>query len=201
MKLNWMPLDIADYRADTAHLGALEHGIYLLLIMHYWQTGSLPDDDKLLARIACATPTEWRGARPIIERFFLPGWKHKRVERELERARNISDKRRGAAESRYALAPPPEHANASANAEQVHTHLTLNPSPSQNGSKFISWGEVKSEGPRHCATTTKGGGRVYIVKGTSEWEAYAADYRAARGEEPNANQHGGRWFKQMGEAN
>ena len=196
MKLSWMPLDIADYRADTAHLGALEHGVYLLLIMHYWQTGSLPDDDKQLARIACATPAEWRGARAVIERFFLPGWKHKRVELELARARDISSKRRGAAlqmhEGRRAIAP--------ASAEQVHTPL---PSPLTftKEDKSISIGKVKREAspPRHCATD-KRNGRVYVVKGTPEWDSYAADYREARGEEPNVNSSGGRWFKALGEA-
>lgn len=201
-----MPLDVADYRADTTHLGALEHGIYLLLIMHYWQMGSLPDDDKQLARIACATPTEWRGARPVIEKFFLPGWKHKRVEYELEKARKISGKRSLAAEEKHALAPPPGCANADANAPSMHPNvhptLTSNTSPSPEERKIISIGEVKREAsaPRHGATTTKAGGRVYVVKGTPEWEQYAADYREARGEEPNANQHGGRWFKRMGEA-
>jgi len=72
---------------------------------------------------------------------------------------------------------------------------------SQKDRKIVSiLGEAKREKPpRHCAQTSKGGGRVYIVKGTPEWESYAADYRAARGEEPTANANGGRWFKKLGE--
>lgn len=206
MKLPWMPLDVPDYLADTRHLGALEHGIYMLLIMHYWQTGGLPDDEKQLARIACATPTEFRGARPIIEKFFLPGWKHKRIDFELDKARKISSKRSLAAGEKHALAPPPEpanaHASADASAPNVQHTLTSNPSPSQKDRKIISIGEAKRDAPppRHCATSTKAGGRVYVVKGTPEWEAYAADYRVARGEEPNVNSDGGRWFKTLGEA-
>ena len=206
MKLHWMPLDVPDYLADTRHLGALEHGIYMLLIMHYWQTGSLPDDEKQLARIACATPTEFRGARPIIEKFFLPGWKHKRVEFELEKARTISSKRSVAAGEKHALAPPPEpanaHASADANAPNVHHTLTSNTSPSPKDRKIISIGEGKREAsaPRHGATSSEAGGRVYVVKGTPEWDAYAADYRVATGKEPNVNSSGGRWFKTVGEA-
>ena len=48
----WMPLHIDDYLADTGHLTGAEHGAYLLLIMHYWQNGSLPGSERLIARVA-----------------------------------------------------------------------------------------------------------------------------------------------------
>lgn len=205
MKLDWMPLDIPDYYADTGHLGALEHGIYLLLIMHYWRTGGLPDDDVQLARIARATPAEFRGARPIVEAFFLPGWKHKRIELELAKAKRISgsntDKARDAANARWS-----KHGNndAPSNASSISQAMLQNapsPLPSPSNIDSISIGEVKREEapPRHCAQS-KRTGRVYVVKGTSEWDGYADDYRRVRGEEPRVNKHGGRWFKTLGEA-
>lgn len=86
----WMPLYVAEYRADTAHLSAAQHGAYLLLIMSYWSTGGLPDDDGQLARIACMTPAEWKRTRPVVQPFFIDGWKHKRVEFELTEAARIS---------------------------------------------------------------------------------------------------------------
>lgn len=82
----WMPLWIADYRQDTAHLNAAQHGAYLLLIMHYWATGALPVDDAQLARIACMTPAEWKRSRSTIAAFFDGGWKHGRVEEEIAQA-------------------------------------------------------------------------------------------------------------------
>lgn len=207
MKLDWMPLDIPDYYADTGHLGALEHGIYLLLIMHYWRTGGLPDDDVQLARIARATPAEFAGARPIIEAFFLPGWKHKRIEQELEKARKISAKRSVAAEEKHALAPPPDSkqdASAYANAPPSAPTLTsyLNPSSPEESKKILSIGETKCEArkrPRN-GQTIQSPKRIYVVKGSSEWGAYAEDYRQTRGAEPNVNSDGGRWFKILGEA-
>lgn len=78
-----MSLHIGDYLKDTRHLRAAEHGAYLLLIMHYWATGGLPDDDKQLAAIACMSEREWRKHRPVIRGLFKDGWKHKRVEAEL----------------------------------------------------------------------------------------------------------------------
>lgn len=65
----WMPLHIADYLADTGHLTATEHGAYLLLIMHYWQNGHLPENERVIARIAKLTPEQWEESR---ERLLLP---------------------------------------------------------------------------------------------------------------------------------
>lgn len=80
-----MPLHIPDYRADTGHLSTLEHGAYLLLIMHYWMKGGLPDDDARLARITGMDPQQWSEAKPALELLFTAGWRHKRVERELRK--------------------------------------------------------------------------------------------------------------------
>lgn len=113
MNRPWMPLYIADYRADTAHLSAAEHGAYLLLIMHYWQTGGLPTTDAPLARIACMTPAQWRSAKSTISTFFTPDWKHKRIDEELAKTAEISSKRRIAAEQR--------HNKSNANAVQLDT--------------------------------------------------------------------------------
>ena len=90
MNRPWMPLYVGDYIADTAHLSTVEHGAYLLLMMHYWSKSSLPNDDKLLARIAKLTAAQWQKIRPVIQPFFQDGWKHKRIEFELTEAARIS---------------------------------------------------------------------------------------------------------------
>lgn len=92
----WMPLYVADYLADTAHLRAAESGAYLHLIMHYWQHGSLPADDVRLARIARMTPKEWAGTRDLISLFFEGGWVHKRIEFELAEAEKAYERRANA---------------------------------------------------------------------------------------------------------
>lgn len=91
-----MPLYIADYLADTAHLSAAESGAYLHLIMHYWQKGSLPTDDRHLARIARMTDAEWTEHRSSIASFFQDDWRHDRVERELAAANSKYEKRANA---------------------------------------------------------------------------------------------------------
>lgn len=86
-----MPIHIGDYRRDTGHLRAAEHGAYLMLLFHYWSTGGLPNDDRQLSTIACMSPREWKNARPLIEPLFKDGWKHKRVDYDLEKARKVSE--------------------------------------------------------------------------------------------------------------
>lgn len=97
----WMPLHIADYLADTGHLTATEHGAYLLLIMHYWQNGSLPQNERVIARIAKLTQDQWEESRDILAMLFGPGWTHKRIDAELSKADEIIGKRRAAAEARH----------------------------------------------------------------------------------------------------
>lgn len=110
----WMPLYIADYLADTAHLNAAQSGAYLHLIMHYWQTGSLPDNDQALMRIARMTAVEWKHNRNTIAGFFLDGWKHKRIDSELAHVADVSSKRRASALQKKS--------NSSAKAERKDTH-------------------------------------------------------------------------------
>jgi uncharacterized protein YdaU (DUF1376 family) len=126
---NWMPLYLGDYLADTMHLNAAQHGSYLLLLMHYWRNGPLPDDDGQLAAIARCEMRLWKSVGPVIRAFFrIDGGvlRQKRMDQERTRWSSISDKRRGAgkagAEAKWRAngsQPPPDPnpsrvANASA---------------------------------------------------------------------------------------
>ena len=96
----WMPLFIGDYKRDTSRLTRDQHGGYLLLIMDYWINGPPPDDDVQLAVIAQASLVEWQKTlRPRLSPFFhvIDGrWRHKRIDRELERAAVLYEQRRAA---------------------------------------------------------------------------------------------------------
>ncbi len=96
MKRPWMPLYIGDYLGDTGHLTTAQHGAYLLLMMHYWRRGELPDDDRQLAKITKLPLRTWGDYRPVLQQFFHSGWKHKRIDAELERLMRLSEKRASA---------------------------------------------------------------------------------------------------------
>lgn len=103
----YMKLYVADYLGDTHHLGALEHGAYLLLLMGMWRAGgSLPAADANLAKLARCTASEWDAIKGDVLAFFKRSrgrLTHKRLTEELAKYENTSGKRseagkRGAAE-------------------------------------------------------------------------------------------------------
>jgi uncharacterized protein YdaU (DUF1376 family) len=113
-----MPIHIGDLLRDTGHLRALLMGAYLLLLMHHWSTGSLPDDDDQLSAIARLSPLEWRKARPILIKFFDEGWHHGRVEEDLASAKASYEKRAKAGS---------EGGKAKADAKQSSSNATAGP--------------------------------------------------------------------------
>ncbi len=112
----WMPLYVADYLGDTGHLSTLEHGAYLLLIMHYWQAGGLPEDEAKLRRIARLSVKDWCDVRDTISELFEEGWRHKRVDLELSKAAEMLIKRSAAGKMGAAA----RYADRIANAKQTH---------------------------------------------------------------------------------
>lgn len=65
-------VDIQAWQAEVMALPApaIAGGALLLLKMHLWRIGPIPDDDNALARITCTTPAEWRKLRKSIEPLF-----------------------------------------------------------------------------------------------------------------------------------
>jgi uncharacterized protein YdaU (DUF1376 family) len=93
MNRPWMPLYVGDYLGDTGHLTTTQHGAYLLLMMHYWRKGELPDDDRQLSKITKLPLKIWCDCRPTLQDFFHEGWKHKRIDAELAKMVRVSEKR------------------------------------------------------------------------------------------------------------
>ena len=101
MKRPWMPLYVADYRSSTIRLTTLQHGAYFLLIMHYWDEGKLPTNDADLALIAGVTAKEWGAMRQTIAKYFTSDWRHIRIDKELAKCAELSEKSRKSAQKRW----------------------------------------------------------------------------------------------------
>lgn len=100
----WMPLHIGDYLSDTMRLTTVQHGAYLLLLMQYWKSGPLADDDEELAGIARMDTKSWGKISTALRRFFVVGedglLHQKRADQERAKAVLISQKRRDAVAQR-----------------------------------------------------------------------------------------------------
>jgi uncharacterized protein YdaU (DUF1376 family) len=96
---HWMRFNVGDYLADTMHLSTFQHGIYIMLIMHYFKRGELPADVSSLARIAKVPVPLWnRDSGPVMALFQVEKGvsRHSRIDAERERSRQLSEKRKSA---------------------------------------------------------------------------------------------------------
>lgn len=93
----YMKLYVADYLGDTHHLGVVEHGAYLLLLMAMWRAGgALPATDANLAKLARCTPDQWAEIRDVVLPYFKRSrgrLTHKRLSEELAKYETTSGKR------------------------------------------------------------------------------------------------------------
>lgn len=119
----YMPLWIADYQRDTADLTIEEHGLYLRLLMAYWQRGGpLSADESRLKRSAGATSEEWARSWPAVRPYFFVRSGllcHNRVDAELERVAEIRDRRRAAGQRGAAGRWGDGKRNAMANGKRI----------------------------------------------------------------------------------
>jgi uncharacterized protein YdaU (DUF1376 family) len=171
MSKAWMPLYNGDLDRKTKHLGAMQFGIYVRLILWAWDhKGTIPLDARQLARISgCEPRLWWRFGAPIVTQFFdivdASTATQKRVLTELHRSDEISNKRKAAALQK--------HSKWKANAEQMHTQSQSH-SPSKVNVTVTPSSQSKaparsgSNGPRASAGNATIGERLgdYVWDGT-----------------------------------
>ena len=80
-----LPLFTDAFIRDTTHLTAAQTGAYLMLLMTAWRAPdcSLPDDDKLLARIARMDGRAWVANKSVVMSFWKKDDKRRWVQRRL----------------------------------------------------------------------------------------------------------------------
>lgn len=101
-----MPIFIDAYLSDTTHLLTEEHGAYLLLLMAMWRrNGSVPDDDRDVARMVGLGLARWKKIkerlRPLL--IFEQGRiTQKRLKKEWNYVTDYKEKQRKNAQKRWA---------------------------------------------------------------------------------------------------
>lgn len=178
----WMPLHVGEYLADTGHLSAAEHGAYLLLIMHYWQHRSLPDDDRKLARICRMEPDDFSAARETLAEFFGEGWAHKRIDAELAKADEKYEKRASAGRK-------------GGNAKAAASIATAMPKQCSTNNTDIDKTEEDTEADASAPVPSPEPEPVYADIRHQLWSEGKLMLRAMGVSEANAGKHIGRWLK------
>lgn len=166
---HWYPRYSGDYRTKTAGLSLIQHGAYTLLLDEYYNTEKpLSANAVQLHRICSALALEEQEAiNFILDNFFIKteeGYKNKRVEEELAKRIDISDKRKKAANSR--------HANVGANAytptpTPTSTSKAKSTSKTQEG-VLKNKGGIKYDVEHHLNDT----GRAYAKLKAPGWDMY-----------------------------
>lgn len=162
----WMPLYIGDYLADTMHLSGAEHGAYLLLIIHYWRTGPLPDDDRKLSAIARTGRKEWDGGIGETVRAFFHAenglLRHKRVDAEIANTEQMTAQRSAAGKASAAAKALKREAQRQVNDRsttvenplEVCSDFRATPSPSPSQSQEERKEELSPSSPSLAAMSS-----------------------------------------------
>lgn len=127
-KRPWMPFYVMEYLSDTAHLTPAQSGAYINLIIYYWVNRGLPNDEASIVRITRLTPIAWQKSRSVLKAFFYDDWKHARIEKELAKAIEISNRNRTNVLRRYYGRNTVEHT-------LTHTHTKKEGNGGFKGSK------------------------------------------------------------------
>lgn len=113
--LPWLKFFARDALADGLALDAATFGVCMRLRFAWWaRSGSLPDDNRTLARLAGVTMPRFAAMRPDLLgtgwKITAEGWQRDDLLKCYREAKALSDQARGAAKSRWSK----ETGNASA---------------------------------------------------------------------------------------
>jgi len=213
-KLPFIRLWIDNFTIATKHMSTFDIGAYVNLVVAAWRAGgSLPDDDKLLARIVSAysgrSKSRWQEAKPRI----MTGWTLKDekwtcpwIEDEWEYATKKS-----AANDKAAPAPAPA---AAPDEKEAFKHKVVateapvpatiptprpdKPSPFQP-EEHLSWEEVKQQ-RREEVLKSFGSGKgphgCYMEKETEEeYQQHKEHFEKRYGQPFRARLEGEEWVE------
>lgn len=119
------------------HLSDAERGIYLSLLLRYYDTEQpLPADRDLIYRLACARNADAvRAVDVVLEEFFDledDGWHNKRADEEITAFRDKSEKASRSARARWGDKSHADAMRSQSEGNANHEPLTINQSTTNN---------------------------------------------------------------------
>lgn len=191
MSFAYLPLFTGDYLRDTRHLTPMRHGVFLLALMHCWDSkGPMPLDEQECAGICnCRSADEVEALRYILGKYFIQmvdGHYNRRMAVEVERSEAISGARSHAGRLGAQAKAKQLPSKSQAFAKQV----PLSPSPSLTPASTQDYG-VGTPNPLAPAAHSGKPARKRADKpatgGMLAWEGYATAYTGRYGVEPLRN--------------
>lgn len=213
MSFAYLPLFTGDYLRDTRHLSPLRHGVYLLALMHCWDSkGPMPLDEQECAGICnCRSVEEIDALRYVLGRFFVrmdDGHYNKRIAEEVAKSEHLSKQLSKAgkasaaarrSKARQGKRTDVEHVlnTGSAKVEPRSVSPSPSPSPSPNQPQANltlgeppepprpsgASGEQATPAPKKRERKAKEAGPTSV----ETWQAYADAYRVRYGVQPVRN--------------
>lgn len=133
--MNYVQFHLGDWLAGTALLSPTERGVYMDLLVRYYKE-ERPIKQEECKRIARAyAPNEQEAMQYVLQTFFTlddEGYHHSRCDEEIEKAREISEKRKKAANGRWSKkgagfsSENTEQKHSGCNAKEMQVHSTCN---------------------------------------------------------------------------
>lgn len=144
-RLTWFPFYVEDFRVSTLELKTDEIGVYFtMLVLCYARGGPLPGDDAELKFMLQRQIADFHGhtynriVKKLLSKYFYRdeagNWRQKRVELELKRARDLTEKQRDRVTKRWVNETEIEGKIAT-NAPQTSRKRSAN--VSQNGEQAL----------------------------------------------------------------
>lgn len=111
MSKPWFPFYPTDYLGDTMPLSLVEHGVYQMLLCHYWiNSGPITSDKESLYRVCkCFNEVERQACDKVVREFFKPIGDllvNKRMDSEIAKYGDLVEKKKKAVAAREAKRKP-----------------------------------------------------------------------------------------------
>ena len=192
MSFAYLQLYTGDYLRDTRHLTPLKHGVYLLALMHCWDSkGPMPLDEQEAAGICnCRSADEIESLRYVLSRFFVcmeDGYYNERMQHEVEKCAVISGARSAAGRKGFQARAKQLPGKSQASAKQQH----LSPSPSLSLSRASSAEPKEDHGGKPFSSTASTNG---LAKYPPGFEDFYAQFPKKVGKDAAARAYGRRKF-------
>jgi uncharacterized protein YdaU (DUF1376 family) len=145
---------LGDYAAEAGYLSALEHGVYTLLLDWYHKNERAIPQELVYPISKANTRAEKKAADTVLNAFFKwhpeQGWRHEGAEAAIAKMRDISEKKRAAANQKWHPKGMQVHSGCNADAMLSNNQYPISNKPRVSIIQSHPAGAaIRKGGPQH----------------------------------------------------